>query len=294
LVTNICPLKIGDKRIEDFLQKLPNSGIWGRTYLGNWKKILTEVDKELQKSKIIPFPNMRLFYEKDGEILGICTAETRKFKNFLELWDGKSEESNHAWIEGLCAISNQETVMTSLLNHLISILRQKGIKSVQYPGPLEMGNPLTRLTIQDVSAQAYFRDIGFKILDLHYGMRLYLSNYVLPQRITALEIKLYGKGINFELSDSCFKAYFHNREIGKIKWGGETEVNMGMDVHSDFQNRGIGTVLLGKALLEMKRQKANVVRLNVHADNSPALKLYSKYQFQVCETYLYMVKKITA
>lgn len=68
--------------------------------------------------------------------------------------------------------------------------------------------------------------------------------------------------------------------------------NLGMKVHASFRNKGIGTVLMGKTLSQMRSLGASVARLDVHADNIPALKLYDRYQFKVEKTYLYMLKEL--
>ena len=80
------------------------------------------------KSGIEPFPNVRIAAERDGKIIGLCIAETRRFDSFFELWDGKAQEGDYAWIEGICAISDQVKCLTDLLNYLSSELRCRGLR----------------------------------------------------------------------------------------------------------------------------------------------------------------------
>ena len=56
--------------------------------------------------------------------------------------------------------------------------------------------------------------------------------------------------------------------------------SIGMAVHDDYQNRGIGTELM-KAALDMTDNWLNIrrVELDVYTDNLPAVHLYEKFGF---------------
>ena len=56
--------------------------------------------------------------------------------------------------------------------------------------------------------------------------------------------------------------------------------SLGMAVHDDYQNRGIGTELM-KAALDMTDNWLNIrrIELDVYTDNLPAVHLYEKFGF---------------
>ena len=81
---------------------------------------------------------------------------------------------------------------------------------------------MTRLSINDLRAQAFFREIGFRLLDIHYWMSLDLTEYVYPRSVDKLERRLHEDGINFVQSGRGFTVYKGEEEIGSLRWAGGT------------------------------------------------------------------------
>ena len=52
-------------------------------------------------------------------------------------------------------------------------------------------------------------------------------------------------------------------------------------VHQDFQNKGLGTRMLGKLLKDARRQKLHRLTLDVVADNEAAIHLYERMGFKI-------------
>ena len=79
-----------------------------------------------------------------------------------------------------------------------------------------------------------------------------------------------------------FKAEENGEMEGMIDFelrGGSAIIN-GLVVKEGNRGRGIGTALLDFALKEIKKRKANEVRLIVQEDNTTAKKLYKKFGFE--------------
>ncbi len=61
---------------------------------------------------------------------------------------------------------------------------------------------------------------------------------------------------------------------------------LGMAVHDDWHGRGIGTALM-RAAIELADRWLNLSRLelNVYTDNTPAIRLYEKFGFEIEGTF---------
>ena len=56
--------------------------------------------------------------------------------------------------------------------------------------------------------------------------------------------------------------------------------NLGMGIHNDWQNKGIGSELISAAITWAKNNEyIKLITLDVYATNKPALKLYKKFNF---------------
>jgi putative acetyltransferase len=58
--------------------------------------------------------------------------------------------------------------------------------------------------------------------------------------------------------------------------------HLGMGVHDDFQDRGIGTALM-EAAMDLADNWLNLKRLELHVytDNARAIRLYEKFGFEI-------------
>ena len=54
-----------------------------------------------------------------------------------------------------------------------------------------------------------------------------------------------------------------------------------IEVHPNFRNKGIGSLLLEFTLEFAKKQKSRAVTLHVEHTNQPALTLYKKFGFEI-------------
>lgn len=58
-----------------------------------------------------------------------------------------------------------------------------------------------------------------------------------------------------------------------------------IDVHPEFQNKGLGKNLLKYAIFKIKKKGYKNVTLQVDENNAKALKLYEKFGFEIVEKY---------
>jgi putative acetyltransferase len=57
--------------------------------------------------------------------------------------------------------------------------------------------------------------------------------------------------------------------------------DLGIYIHQDFQNVGLGTAMVSKLLESAKRERLHKLELGVIAENTPAIRLYEKFGFKV-------------
>lgn len=58
-----------------------------------------------------------------------------------------------------------------------------------------------------------------------------------------------------------------------------------IDVHPDFQNKGLGSILLKYTIFKIKKKGYKNITLQVDENNVIALKLYKKFGFEIVKKY---------
>jgi len=100
-------------------------------------------------------------------------------------------------------------------------------------------------------------------------------------------IRKRGIKISFILSNKLFKPQilygileniFHLRKLSKCSDLPKAEL-ISVAVNSDYEGKGIGSLLLKAFLGELKRRNINSVKVHVGTDNKKALRYYKKHKF---------------
>jgi putative acetyltransferase len=93
-----------------------------------------------------------------------------------------------------------------------------------------------------------------------------------PEGLYSLAACVENEGVVGELSIQTFPKHPRRRHVGKI----------GMVVRDDWQGKGVGTALM-EAAIDLAEKWLNLTRLEleVFVDNTPAIKLYEKWGFEI-------------
>ena len=119
------------------------------------------------------------------------------------------------------------------------------------------------------------------------------------------ELQVYVKDFGTQVADCGFVAEHDGKIIGAC-WSrimndyghiDDETPSLALSVLKDFRRRGIATALLKKLLTRLVEKNYKRVSLSVQKENSVAVALYRKLQFEILdergEEYL-MIKKLTA
>jgi len=272
------------RRFFKFAKGLPDRDFWGK------KGHLLKGDFErFQKifDHIKPFqPKCFFVAEGDNKLVGFVLAV------YNPAWISDLKErygydvDKRAFILGIAFVQRRKDVLEALMGELTTYLSKKKVESVEYPtlGNVCLTTATDVLTPENVDALIMFREVGFKIDECYYSMKLDLGTYR-NNKECQIDEKL------FCFKERSIEIVQGNEVLGKITWdpveNGKTSI--GIDVTRTHRGKGLGTALVAKALRHLKTQGIRVIELGVDGNNLSALKLYRKFGFEVYATYFYIL-----
>lgn len=115
----------------------------------------------------------------------------------------------------------------------------------------------------EIDQSCFIAGIAYSELELHYFLSM-------PSAISLVG-EDDGRILGFIIADR-FQPRRASRSVGKI---------ITIDVASEAQHRGVGTLLMNSAEQELKQAGCDYVSLEVAVDNDPALKFYKKHGYSV-------------
>lgn len=115
----------------------------------------------------------------------------------------------------------------------------------------------------EIDQSCFIAGIAYSEMELHYFLSM-------PSAISLVGEDA-GRILGFIIADR-FKPRRASRSVGKI---------ITIDVASEAQHRGVGTLLMNSAEQELKQAGCDYVSLEVAVDNDPALKFYKKHGYSV-------------
>jgi len=259
----LCSLKEDEKRrFFEFARYLSDRDFWGKKgYLlrGDFERFQKIFDY------IKPFqPKCFLVAEEDNKLVGFVLA----VYNPVWISDLKErygyEVDKRAYILGIAFVQRRKDVLKALTDELTNYLSKKKVGSVEYPtlGNVCLTTATDVLTPENVDALVMFREAGFKINECYYSMKLDLGTYKNNKKYQIDEELFCFKERSIEIVQE-------NEVLGKITWdaveNGKTSI--GIDVTRAHRGKGLGTVLMAKALHHLKTQGIRVIELGVDGNN---------------------------
>jgi ribosomal protein S18 acetylase RimI-like enzyme len=279
-------LKEGEERaLFEFAEGLPERGSWGKKtrYLRAGYPGFLRFFKRLRSFRL----KCLLVAEENRKISGFAVAvhSPRWTRELEKRYQCKIEKRAH--ILGIAFNDGRKAVLNKLVNRLSAYFSKEGIRSIEYPsfGNVCLTTATDVLTPENVEALMMFREAGFRISECYYSMRLNLESCL--TRIEHLQDRTH-----FRVGERRLELIRKNQVLGKIVWdvveNGKTSI--GVFVKKAHRGKGLGTVLMTKALHHLKNEGVKLVELGVDGNNLPALKLYRQFCFEVYATYFYVVK----
>ena len=281
---NLRPLRIDEhKRFFSFARSLPDNGFWGKKgrYLrgdyGKFKEFLGYIESF--------DPRCFLVAEEDKRLVGFIVAvyNPEWVRELSERYGHKVRKRAH--ILGIAVERGRQDVLAALTRKLMDWLHRRGILDAEYPtfGNVCLTTGTGILTPENLEALTMFREVGFRISDCYYSMKLNLAR---KQRS-----KPSIKEPTFHQRETSIEILDKNEVQGTIKWDPIEDGKTSMDVYiaPAYRGKGLGTTLLEKALQQLETEHVNEIELGVDGNNLPAIKLYRKFGFKVTKTHLYLI-----
>jgi ribosomal protein S18 acetylase RimI-like enzyme len=271
------------KQFFQFTKTLPDKDLWGKKgrYLrGNLKRFQEFLDY------IKPFESKCFLVAKENDkFVGFVVAI------YNPIWIAELKErygydvEKRAYILGIAVIQRRIDVLKTLTDEMMGYFSRRGIKAAEYPtfGSTCLTTGTDVLTAENMDSLMLFREVGFKISECYYSMKLDLDAYKPERKCSTREGMFYLEERKIEILD-------RNRVLGKIIWdpvkNGKT--NIDIYVEPPYRGKGFGTVLMVKALKKLKTDGVKTIELGVDGNNLPALGLYRKFGFAVFRTHFYI------
>jgi len=267
-----------------FAASLPDRDFWGkkgRFLRGDFKRFQEFFDN------IEPFQSKCfLVAEEESRFVGFAVGiHNPEWVNDLTERYGRGIEKR-AHILGIAFTENRKGILKALTKELTKYFSGMGIRSVEYPtfGNVCLTTGTDVLTSENVDALIVFREAGFRISECYYSMTLDLDGYK-NRKESAL-----GVG-RFRFGERAVEIADDKEIFGKIAWdpieNGKTSIDI--YVARGCRGKGLGTVLVTKALERLRTAHVRAVELGVDGNNLFALKLYRKFGFEVQTTHFYII-----
>ncbi len=286
----VSSLEEGEEaRFFEFSKTLPDLDFWGRK--GRYLRAdLAKFNEFLDYFKSFQ-SKCFLIAEEGSKIAGFLVAvyNPEWVKELTERYGYPIERRAH--ILGIALSQRRADVLKALTTATAELLSRSDIRSIEYPtlGNVCLTTGTDVLTTDNLDSIITFREVGFKIDECYYSMRLGLDRYE-HQNESAT-----SKGV-FCSRDRGIEIREGRELVGKIMWDpiedGETEI--GIQIEPAHRRKGFGTALMARALLQLKIEGAKVVNLGVDGNNLPALRLYRKFGFEVIKTHFYILLSFDA
>jgi predicted GNAT family acetyltransferase len=272
------------KQFFQFAKTLPDKDFWGKKghYLrGNLKRFQEFLDYiKAFESKCF------LVAKENGRFVGFVVAI------YNPIWIAELKErygydvEKRAYILGIAVIQRRIDVLKTLTNEMMGYFSRRGIKVAEYPtfGSTCLTTGTDVLTAKNVDPLMLFREVGFKISECYYSMKLDLDTYKPERKYSARE------GM-FRLEERKIEILDRNRVLGKVTWNPVKNGKTNIDIYVEpaYRGKGFGTILMAKALKKLKTDGVKVIELGVDGNNLPALRLYRKFGFAVFKTHFYII-----
>jgi len=272
-----------NKRFFEFARNLPDRDFWGKKgrYLrGDFESFQNFLDY------IRPFePKCFLVAEENNRFVGFAVAV------YNPSWIGELEEryghniEKRAHILGIAVVQRRKDVLKALTDEMVNRFSEDKIKGAEYPtlGNVCLTTGTDVLTSENVDTLIMFREVGFRISECYYSMKLDLSVSKHEKEYSTKEGTFRSRGRIIEILEG-------NEVLGRITWdpveNGKTAINI--YVEPAHRARGLGTALIAKALQQLKTDGVKTIELGVDGNNLPALKLYRRFGFSVYKTHFYI------
>jgi ribosomal protein S18 acetylase RimI-like enzyme len=262
---------------------LPENDVWGKKgrYLrggyGRFKEFLDYIASFDPKCFLVAEEGKRFV----GFVVGVYNPEW--VRELSERYGYAVRRRAH--ILGIAVEKGRQDVLAALTRKIMDWLDRRGIPDAEYPtfGNVCLTTGTDILTPENLDALTMFREVGFKISDCYYSMKLNLAR---KQRNEPLikKLTLRQKETSIELLEK-------NEVVGTIKWDPIENHRTSIDVYVAPTHRGksLGTALLEKALQRLETEHVKEIELGVDGNNLPAIKLYRKSGFKVTKTHLYLI-----
>lgn len=271
-------------RFFNFAQTLPDRDFWGKKgrYLrGDFERFQKFWDY------IKPFhPKFFLVAEENNRFVGFAVAVYNPdwIKELEERYGCTVEK--RAYFLGIGVIQRRKDVLKAVIDEMTNRLSQKKMESAEYPtlGNICLTTATDILTPENVDSLILFREVGFRISECYYTMKLDLDIFKHNSRYSL-------KGKTFRFKERSIEVLERNDVLGSITWdpveNGRTSI--GIYVTPAQRGEGLGTLLMAEALQQLKTREVKVVELGVDGNNLPALKLYRNFGFTVHRAHFYIL-----
>jgi ribosomal protein S18 acetylase RimI-like enzyme len=247
--TTVChSIQDGEERaLFDFAENLPERGSWGK------KTRFLHIG---YRGFLRFFRYFRAFQTKcslisreNGKIVGfeVAVYNSRWISGLSKRYQCKIEKRAH--ILGIAFKEERKDILDDLVKTLATYFSTKGIKSMEYPsfGNVCLTTATDVLTPENVDALVMFREVGFRISDCYYSMRLNLETHPAKHEHQR-------KRMHFHAGLRSLEIVSQNQALGKITWEpiqhGRTSI--GVSVKLAHRRKGLGTALLSEALHHLK------------------------------------------
>lgn len=117
-----------------------------------------------------------------------------------------------------------------------------------------------------------------------FGFKLYLSAFVLfLSNYFGRLLQIYRYSLRIK-SYLCVDSSGEAIGFAFIRWQSSNHANLGIAVKEEYSGRGIGSQLMNTLISQAKASDLNEIHLQVHVQNTPAIKLYKQMGFEIVES----------
>ena len=275
-------------RLRDLFRRIPKEAFWGMQEIEPDMFDLRQYVDYFSKSwspKFYPELMLAAQSEETGEYLGLMHIVL---------------EGKRAAITCLCtdlAGEEGEELLRSMIRR--GETASPGFGAEKIGIPLISGLCLTcGVDSANLDSVIFFRELGFKPVEVSYAMSLDLEHYVPPGNLEAMRSRLGERQVEYRHQEregrQIWEMLLDGEKVGKFEINGirNEMTDVGIDIDKRHRGRGLGTLLFSEGLSRIREMGVKRAELAVDGDNLPAIRLYSRAGFKVDRTFLVMDKPL--
>ena len=288
-ITLISYPELDPDKIRDLFHKIPQEAFWGMHEIEPDMFDLAKYVDYFSKSWAPDFhPELMLAAqsEEDGEYLGLMHI----------VMEGK-----RAGISCLC------TYLTGREGQdLLSNMIRNGEKASLAVGAETIGIPMISgicltcgVDSANLDSVMFFRRLGFKPVEVFYGMSLDLTSFKPSHNLESIRSRLGDREIEYRYEkkegEQIWEMLQDGEKVGKFEIDGIRNgmTDVGIDIEKEHRGRGLGTLLFNEGLSSIKNMGVKRAELAVDGDNLSAISLYNQAGFTVDRTFLVMDRPLS-